>query len=204
MVSIATSTPKIEFPYTFPTEATPPLLQDYGIPLPVGRMVVEYCLLPRRIIFLGIDRVVTNRIGAATWILHPKTLDAIALSNLEGLIKKASEVADLAIVILITPNIELTTERCKEWLFKKYSFSSLIIDSVTSSPQHSYDHQLIDNWGDKNTHLKINGYVIFSNLEVISIFPKNFVDTIALLSEPNVEYGLKILDESESPGTKKS
>ena len=174
MVSIATSTPKIEFPYTFPAEATLPLLQDHGIPLPVGRMVVDYCLLPRRIIFLGMDEVLGDALDECleTGILNPEHLEAKTISQLEGLIKKTSEVADLAIVILMRV-IKLNTEKCKEWLFKKYSFSSMIIDSV-STPQHTGDNYKpsdnVDNWIDKNTHLKINGYVIFySNVEEISI-----------------------------------
>ena len=202
MVSIATPTPKIEFPCSFPAEATLPLLENLRIPLPVGRMVVEYCVLPRRVIFLGIDGVVIN-LGSFGSGLFPALLDASAISNLETLVKRASEVADLAIVILIGSKDAISTHRFKEWLFKDYSFSSLIIDAISPTPELSYD-QLIDKWANDKTHLKINGYVIISYLEVISIYPKNFIDTFAMLSETDVERGFKILDESSPPGTKKS
>ena len=210
MVSLATPSPKIEFPCTFPALETPPLLQHRGIPLPVGRIVVEYCLLPRRVIFLSVDGVlipIGREYAIPTCTIKDdfSPFDQKAVSNFETLIEKASKVADLAIIILDYPKkAVLSTEGYRDRLFKNHLFSSLIIDSI---PFHCDYDQIVDNWAGNNTHLKINGYVVLSFRENMGgKCPRNLVgfDVFAMMTESAVEKGLKILDESTSPGTKKS
>ena len=111
--------------------------------------------------------------------------------TLKKLIKKASETADLAIVILSPQDSSLSTKEYKERTFKNYSFSSLIIDSM---PQHLI-YPKIWSWAFDNTHLKINGYIILYFLGGMSLYPCNFLDVKDFLSHSDVDKALKILDE---------
>ena len=69
----------IEFPYTFPfpTKDTLSLLEDRGISLDVGRIIVSYSLVPRKVMFLGIHNVLYK------YGCQPNSLNGEAISNLK-------------------------------------------------------------------------------------------------------------------------
>ena len=119
-------------------------------------------------------------------------LSESAVVNLDRLIERVSEVAEVVIILSSAWRINRTVDEIKNQIFKNWSFSKYIIDKTPDNFWRSqsslialekYGFELrsrdcqIDYWLRENKHLQIKNFVILDDCDegLSERFPYNFV-----------------------------